>query len=71
MTHINTTTDAQTSLNVTVEVCAGKYEDYPFPVDTGEPTEFVQKNKQQECKRQIIKSTTYGNCHLVMLKNLA
>ena len=40
MTHINTTTDAQTSLNVTVEVCAGKYEDYPFPDDTGELSEF-------------------------------
>lgn len=40
MTQINTTTDAQTSLNVTIEVCAGKYEDYPFPVDTGEFTEF-------------------------------
>lgn len=36
MAHLNTTSDGQNNNNVTVELCAGKYVDYKFPVDTRE-----------------------------------
>lgn len=36
MAYTNATSDGQTNYNVTIEVCAGKYEDYKFPLDTGE-----------------------------------